>query len=196
MNAKSEILARVRQNAPPASPLPELSDSWIAYPDRAAQFASVLQMVGGVCEVVSAQELPKKIAELPVLRDAKKIVCTASGVSLGNVDLASAPNPHDLADVDLTIVEGEFGVAENAAVWIDGAKFVHRAVLFLTQHVLLLLRADTLVNNMHEAYERLSFPGAGFGLFLSGPSKTADIEQSLVIGAHGARSLTVLLIRD
>jgi L-lactate dehydrogenase complex protein LldG len=56
-----------------------------------------------------------------------------------------------------------------------------------------VVRADTLVHNLHEAYERIQIPSPGFSMWLSGPSKTADIEQALVIGAHGARSCTVLL---
>jgi L-lactate dehydrogenase complex protein LldG len=70
----------------------------------------------------------------------------------------------------------------------------HRAILFITQHLVLVVPRDQVIDNMHQAYERLSFADPGFGVFLSGPSKTADIEQSLVIGAHGPRSLTVFLV--
>ena len=48
---------------------------------------------------------------------------------------------------------------------------------------------------MHAAYQQLNGQNFDYGLFLSGPSKTADIEQSLVIGAQGAMSLTVILYK-
>ncbi len=47
---------------------------------------------------------------------------------------------------------------------------------------------------MQQAYERIGDLDYGFGTFITGPSKTADIEQSLVLGAHGARGLTVFLM--
>jgi L-lactate dehydrogenase complex protein LldG len=195
VNSRAEILAKVRKHAPPPVALPELNENWITYPDRCAQFASVLQFVGGSSRPINRRsEARSAIESLPYFASSKQIVCAAPDIGLGNIDLNHVADPHDLSGVDLAIVDGEFGVAENAAVWIDGAKLKHRVVLFLAQHLVLVVSAKSLFDNMHQAYERLSFTDPGYGVFISGPSKTADIEQSLVIGAHGARSLTVLLV--
>jgi len=64
---------------------------------------------------------------------------------------------------------------------------------FITQHLIIRLQMKNLVANMHQAYGNLSYEGLGFGLFVAGPSKTADIEQSLVKGAQGARTTLIVL---
>ncbi|MBS0211539.1 MAG: LUD domain-containing protein [Planctomycetes bacterium] len=128
------------------------------------------------------------------MQDAKKIICRVPGMALGNVELDTLDLPAHVHDIDVAILPGMFGVAENAAVWVTDAGIKHRVVYFLPQHLVLVVPRAEIVNHLHEAYARLQFPGAGYGLFISGPSKTADIEQSLVIGAHGPRSLTVVLV--
>lgn len=96
-----------------------------------------------------------------------------------------------LAEVDVLEIDGEFGVAENGAIWLSEEALPHRVAPFICQH--LVINVKKIVPHMHAAYEELGQMRSGFGLFLAGPSKTADIEQSLVIGAHGARSLTVVI---
>jgi L-lactate dehydrogenase complex protein LldG len=96
-----------------------------------------------------------------------------------------------LAEVEVLEIDGEFGVAENGAIWLSEDALPHRVVPFICQH--LVINVSEIVPTMHAAYARLGEVKSGFGLFLAGPSKTADIEQSLVIGAHGARSLTVVI---
>jgi L-lactate dehydrogenase complex protein LldG len=138
-----------------------------------------------------------------VYSEARQIVSVVPGVGDANVDLASIEDPHALAGVDVAILPGEFGVAENGAIWVTDRVARWRAVYYICQHLVLVLPACEIVDNMHAAYERLRTAGAVgssafsepmFGAFISGPSKTADIEQSLVIGAHGPRSLTVFLV--
>lgn len=102
-------------------------------------------------------------------------------------------DPRDLAGTDVAIVRGAFGVVENGAVWIPRA-FRHKAMLFIPEALVILLDRKQIVSNMHEAYARKDFNTYDFGSFIAGPSKTADIEQALVIGAHGARDVTVILL--
>jgi L-lactate dehydrogenase complex protein LldG len=85
-------------------------------------------------------------------------------------------------------------VAENGAVWVDEADLVHRALPFVAQHLAIVLPKREIVADMHAAYRRLPRPLPGYGVFISGPSKTADIEQALVVGAQGPRSLVVFLV--
>ena len=107
----------------------------------------------------------------------------------------TAAAPHDYADADLFVCEGVLGVAENGAVWLPASRLgPHRAALFLATQVVILLDRAAIVETMHDAYDRLDVAAEHFGVFVAGPSKTADIEQSLVIGAHGPKGLTVVLL--
>ena len=197
MSSKETILRAIRGHLPRATDLPNLAQTWITYADREQQFSSVLEFVGGRAVFVQGtDELNQKLAEMPTYNSAKVIVSQVPGVGKANFNLDAVDDPHKVEPVDFTILPGQFAVAENGAVWVTNVGIKHRVAYFITQHLALVLPAREIVDNMHQAYERLSFENAGYGLFMSGPSKTADIEQSLVIGAHGPRSLTVFFIRD
>jgi L-lactate dehydrogenase complex protein LldG len=134
------------------------------------------------------------VARLPAWSSRRR-ASLVPGLPGGNVDLAAVADPHELADLDVAAIPGELGVAENGAVWVKGESLgPHRAVFVIPEHLVLVVRAADVVNDLQEAYRRLTLPRPGYGLFISGPSKTADIEQSLVIGAHGARSCAVFVV--
>ena len=98
----------------------------------------------------------------------------------------------DLDGTDVAVVAGELGVAENAAVWIPQT-VKYKALYFIAEKLVIILDRNRIVSNMHEAYEIVKNEKYEFGTFISGPAKTADIEQALVMGAHGARDVLVIL---
>jgi L-lactate dehydrogenase complex protein LldG len=195
VTAREEILAALRRNAPRETPLPDLSRLGVRFADPVHQFAESLKSVGGTCLVaVDRPAAQRALSELTVHRDAKRIASLVPWIVEGNVDLAALGDPHGLEGVELAVLPGELAVAENGAVWVDGASLPHRAVFVIAEHLVLVVEAAAVVSDMHEAYARLAAREIGYGLFISGPSKTADIEQALVIGAHGPRSCTVILV--
>ena len=101
-----------------------------------------------------------------------------------------------LEKIEHLVLQGNFGVAENGAIWLEDKDMPNRLLPFITQHLILQMDVKAIVPTMQDAYRQIDLSETGFGVFISGPSKTADIEQSLVYGAHGAKELTVLLVSD
>jgi len=195
MPSRDDILAMLRRNAPPAAPAPELAGLGVRFDDLLDQLARSAVAVGGAfIRVPDAQAASAAIAALPQLASAKKIASLVPGIGTPTIDLAAVADAHELDDLDVAILPGELAVAENAAVWVSGASLPHRAAFVITDHLVLVVHAANVVHHMHEAYERLAGRPPGYGLFISGPSKTADIEQVLVIGAQGARTCTLIVI--
>lgn len=200
--SRESILNTLRKHAVPETELPdlqqpELTQQWITYPDLSQQFSDLLASIKGLClRVKNVEEVNQRLAELPVYQESNNICSLIPDCGQPTVNVNKITDPHDLENIDFAILPGEFCVAENGATWITNDGGPLRTLYFLSQHVALVVPASEVVPHMHAAYQRLSFENRSFGTFMAGPSKTADIEQSLVIGAHGARSLTVFLVEE
>lgn len=190
MTARSAILAAIRRARPDAVPLPDIpSFSGRSPGDLSGRFVEALVAAGGAVMDGRGREvggvLVEAYPEAPTLTTLPPLRLPSAHT------LAADAAAAELAEVDVLVVEAALGVAENGAVWL--ADPLPRAAPFLAQHVAVVLPTDRLVADLHDAYAAIG-PAGGFGLFVAGPSKTADIEQALVVGAHGPRSLVVVLV--
>ena len=205
MSNKEDILKKYRANVREKFDMPDLSDiKAVTYADPLAQFISMTKSVGGnAIEVERDQDVNVLIREL--FPEAKEIASNLPEITCATRNPDTVSEAADLNGTDVGIVRGCFGVAENACVWIP-QQMKEKAVCFISENLVILLPKSQIVNNMHEAYARLSaqpsqkgeslFDQYGYGTFISGPSKTADIAQVLVMGAQAARTATVLLLDE
>ncbi|WP_026951045.1 LutC/YkgG family protein [Algoriphagus mannitolivorans] len=186
MSSRKKILNAIRGISREEKPLPSLPDYGVSGNLEEAFSQSIL---GNKGEILTTLELEAWIKE----QRFEKVIALAAGFEqYSNFETPS--DPHELDDLNLAILEGQFGVAENGAIWLDDSQLKHRVLPFITEHLVLILEKKNLYPTLHQAYQKIGNEFSGFGLFVAGPSKTADIEQSLVIGAHGAKSLRVVLI--
>jgi L-lactate dehydrogenase complex protein LldG len=192
MSSRDLILDAIRAGKPENRSLPEISFPSPTDIGLFEQYKSSLEKNGGQFSLVSSLSAVQDLVK-EVYPDASNIVSILKGIS-GVRSVSSSDDPHTFRDVDLVIVKGEIAVAENAAVWLPEENLIHRVLPFITQHLVIVVERKDIVYSMHDAYARINPASTGYGVFLAGPSKTADIEQSLVIGAHGARSLLVAII--
>jgi L-lactate dehydrogenase complex protein LldG len=196
MGSREIILSAVKANQPEKTALPDLSVFETQVKGSVQKFAVTLESVGGKISHVSSYE---EIIGILLKQYGKEIRIVSPIDKLTDIsreNLENIRSIHDLQDVGVAIIRAHFGVAENGAVWITEDDMQHRILPFITQHLVVVVNTDAIVPTMHEAYELISKATYGFGTFIAGPSKTADIEQSLVIGAHGPRSMTVFIISN
>ena len=195
MTSRDKILNAIASNKPALKPLPALPQvpADVERFVKTKKFIAVLQGIGGY--VFEDGDKANAIAQLNILKNTgKKIACLCPEIGQGNFTVTKDQTAIDLEAVDTVFINGSYGIAENGAVWLYESQFINRLLPFICQHLVIILNADNILSDMHEAYRLIDVSREGFGLFLAGPSKTADIEQSLVIGAHGARSATIYLV--
>ena len=197
MSNKEDILKKYRANVREKFDMPDLSDiKAITYNDPLVQFIKMTESVGGhVIEVKEGQDINELVKEM--YPDAKEIASNLPEVTIATRNPDTVGRARDLNGTDVGFIRGQFGVAENACVWIPQT-MKEKAVCFISENLVILLPKSQIVNNMHEAYKRIEFDKEydGYGTFISGPSKTADIAQVLVMGAQAARSATILLLPE
>ncbi len=171
--------------------MPSLEDIHaITYPDVLSQFISTSRNVGGQVVELGNRSLNELIREL--FPDAREIATNLPEVTIATLNPDTVQDAHELNGTDVGIIRGSFGVAENGCIWIPQT-MKEKAVCFISENLVILLQKDRIVNNMHEAYRLVEFGPYPYGTFISGPSKTADIAQVLVMGAQAARTVTVVL---
>lgn len=191
---RGAILAAVLQNQPSLVELPDISFLKGDTENVHEKYINTLTAIGGkALQVSNFDEIKALISQQ--FDVTKRIVSTLPELSdMAELHKGEAIDPHTLQDIELSVIRAHFGVAENGSVWVTDDLMGQRVLPFICQHLVVIVDAQNIVPTMHEAYQRISLAKYGFGAFIAGPSKTADIEQSLVLGAHGPRSMTVFLL--
>jgi len=194
MTSREKILEAVLKNQPQASPLPDISIFKGDSNDTVQKYIDIFKSIGGsayLIDDISAVKLSinnnfdvtkQIVTTLPELRDTAEL-------------LSITADPHKYEDVELAIIRAHFAVAENGAVWLTEEAMGQRIIPYICQHLAVIVSAESIVPTLHEAYEQIGMGDYGFAGFIAGPSKTADIEQALVLGAHGPLTMTVYIIK-
>lgn len=191
-NSRAEILAKVLKNQPEPSFLPADLVTVTHYDNPVDNFKTILSNIGG-----SAVNVPDYQGIQDYIKTHfpdQRIVSTLAELSAVSEQGWENQDPHSYENVDLAIIRAHFGVAENAALWITEDLMHQRAVPFICQQLAVVIKAKDIVETLHDAYVNIADSVYGFGTFIAGPSKTADIEQSLVLGAHGPKGMTVFIL--
>ena len=191
MSSKNDILSAIRRHTGKRYDMPELTLDAITYEDKILQFTDSLKAAGGQVVLMQPGDDINDIIRHH-FPDAIRIASNLSSITCATFNPDDLDDPRELDNTDLAIVEGHFGVAENGAVWIT-RQVKHKALYFISKSLVMLIDRNSIVNNMHEAYKRTENMTYDFGAFISGPSKTADIEQALVLGAHVPVKVLVVL---
>jgi L-lactate dehydrogenase complex protein LldG len=194
MSTRDKILEAVLKNQPESTPLPDISVFKGAQINVVQQYMDIFKTIGGSAYLVNDMNEVKMILQ-EHFNFSTRIITTIPELTDIAELLLTEVDPHSFEDVELAIIKAHFSVAENGAVWLTDEVMGQRIIPYICQHLAVLVRAEDIVPTLHEAYERIGLGDYGFGGFIGGPSKTADIEQALVLGAHGPLSMTVFILK-
>lgn len=203
MSSKEEILNRLHRNVRETYDMPDLSFSKLTYEDPVAEFIRQTTTTAGA-HLIEMHEGDDINDIIHCAYPGAKVIASNIPAVKADLNPDEVAEAQDLDGTDVGVVEGGVACAENACVWVP-MNMKQKAVCFISENLVIIVHRKNIVSNMHEAYDFLKTRGSGvegqtetskygFGTFISGPSKTADIEQALVYGAQAAKGVTVVLV--
>jgi len=179
--------------------LPESLDSEIE------QFLIEIKKLSGVGQKLSTSEIDAALKNLVTEQSIIKatvwntphlheLQIANSLLSLG-VDLIS-PNveKHELAQCDLGITEADFLLPETGTLVLSSSAEKPRAVSLLPRVHLAIVRPEMLRPDMHQVFAEAK--DNNYLIFITGPSRTADIELTTTLGVHGPKNLYVWVMEE
>ncbi|MEJ7914409.1 MAG: LUD domain-containing protein [Chitinophagaceae bacterium] len=194
MSNREQILAKVLENQPALTVLPDLGMFKGTGEDTVKKYMDVFKTIGGSAYLV--EDLAAVETLITENFDVSKRIVTSLPALCDRFEmLSTTADPHSYEDIELAVINAQFGVAENGAVWLTDELMKQRIIPYICEHLAVVISASSIVSTLHEAYDIIGEGSYGFGGFIGGPSKTADIEQALVLGAHGPLSMTVFIVQ-
>jgi len=194
--SREDILNKIKKNKPALTDLPVIvRKNFLEGKNLKELFIENIESTGGKA-IISEDKNDAALHIKNLFGKLDNVISLSEGINNSTINPAEISSAQKLDQLELAIVDAQFGVAENGAVWVSEKNIFNRVIPFITLHLVLILLEEHIIENMHEAYKKLSSFDEGYGVFISGPSKTADIEQSLVIGAQGPLSTTIFLIKS
>jgi L-lactate dehydrogenase complex protein LldG len=176
---------------------PESVDSEIV------RFLGEIKKLSGVGQKLSAAEFEPTLRTLIAEQNIRKATVwdTPSLIKLGiakilltlGVELVS-PNAdkHDMAKCDLGITEADFILPETGTLVLRSSSEKPRAVSLLPRVHLAIVRPEMLRADMHQVFAEAK--DSHYLVFITGPSRTADIELTVTLGVHGPKNLYVWMV--
>jgi L-lactate dehydrogenase complex protein LldG len=183
--------------------LPAVDDS---FESRLAAFRdNAVMLKAGFVVAKNRDDLRTKLRELCHAEGWKKIAThagelaefAARTIGLPAIKTDSGYDANELEACDAGITECDALVAQTGSVLVTSRSAGGRALSVLPPHHVVLARREQLVRDLPAAFELLRHKyGTDFPSmisFITGPSRTGDIERTLVLGAHGPKKLSVFL---
>ena len=133
------------------------------------------------------------------LSEETPVVSPAAYDHLRRGDLPEAEDPlRSIADRAVGVTRAVLAVAETGSVLLVEPAPIDRAVSLLTRHLIVAVAESNIVDELADGFRWLAEQprAAAYATFVTGPSRTADIERSLTIGVQGPSRLTVAVLRE
>jgi len=207
--AKSAIFSSIRENLANSKPLDVRHQEMIPVPVLVSSglnlletFQESLEQVGAKCTFVEGEsEAGHRLREIIKDLSASEILVSDSElvhriVNAAELDALEDASRDELFAMEVGVTSAQWAIAETGTLVLESGSERHRLVSLVPPVHVCIIRASSIRQSMAEILELVNPDADPTITFITGASRTSDIELTLAIGVHGPGELYVIVIKD